>query len=133
MLGEEAAANAPQDDSPALVYRAMTEALRGMGTKLPPMQVFCRTPAYSQFVKTAPLVVEFSDHFQPKTKTQRFAVVKMLCRLTAMRMREVAIPVSARTLAQQLSSVADYVDIQFPGYRQSNLLPIVMQQLRKAS
>lgn len=134
MLGESAAVADKQSDDEVTVYRAMSDAMAGLGSKAPPLSVFAKGPSYARFVKLVPDIVEFvNDNFHPKTRIQRQSILQFLFKMLGDGARKNNIPLSARSMVNRLPYLVDYVDQQFPGYREARMLPMVLMQLRKAS
>lgn len=116
------------DDSPEdedLVHRQIVQVLRDYGVlSTPPLK---KLPHYSQFKKGVVDLLEYVEaYFAPKKKIDKIKVVMILVKMLARQIKREEIPVSHRTISQALNRVGSIVELQFPGYRESGLLPMLI-------
>lgn len=124
----------PQDDSATgLVHDALDGIFRKRGEKLPPMSVIKKLPHYGSFRDGSTALLEYIDtYLKPSTRVERLKAVNVLLAMLIRWLERREIPISHRAVSQSLSRVASIVDKQFPGYRQSGLLPMIVKAHQRA-
>lgn len=118
-------------DEAAFVYSHMVEVLKKRGIKSPPLSIFAKTKGAAKLKAHAEDFLEFiSSYLHPRKKVERVLAIKMLLNLLCDRVASGNAPLSATTLAAALQHTAAEVDVQFPGYLRSGLLPMLIHSKR---
>ena len=119
------------DAEQQLVHEQVIRVLQNAGqTRNTPLNIVLKGKNGPAFVAGATAMLDFVEkHLQPKKRADKQKAVAVLVDVVAgwMTRRRRPIPLSHRTLCQQLVNVTTAVEDSFPGYLRSNLLPLVFK------
>ena len=112
------------------VYESICDALKLEGvSSLPPFTVFARTNTFASFRRGVILFLEYIEQYcKPKKRLERMKIIHVFLRMLVRRLRRDGVPLSSKTMASALLRVENIVEDQFPGYRESGLLPILLKK-----
>ena len=109
------------------IHWLFTDKLKAEGKPCLPFFALTKAAHYSTFIDGVKMFYNFVDHFlKPANKTEREKAVQVLPRMLARRLERDGVPVSHSSLSSALQRVSSIVDDQFPGYRESGLLPMLI-------
>jgi hypothetical protein len=120
--------DAKGSERPRDFYDEMKRLLEADGVFCPPFPVFAKSRNFVAFKAGVDVLYAYVDkYFKPKKRLERSRIHKVLLGLIVTHMRaEGRVPVSVNTVARRLVAVGGLVDMEFPGYRESNMLPIML-------
>ena len=131
LLSAQTPSVAKQTGDEELVFSVVSDLFKDRGLSEAPFRVIAKQSYFPKYRESVASLGKYIDRFiKPKTRVERRKVVLILVRMLIRWMTEASVPVSYKTVALNLSKVPDLVDRQFPGYRQSGLLPILVKQTR---
>ena len=111
------------------VYESICDTLKFEGIAPPPFGTFARTNAFSSFRGGVVCFLQYiGQHCAPKMRVERQKVIYVFVRMLARRLRRDGIPLSAKTMSSTLSRIENIVEDQFPGYRESGLLSVLLKK-----
>ena len=120
-----------QDDSDhdsVLVYDVLERMMLTRGVRVPPLAVVRRGRAGRSLVQGSHRLVQLvRTDLAAKKPAQVRVGIELVLRLTARRMRRAGVPVSAESIAFNLGKCSEWVDLEFPGYRENGLLPVLLK------
>lgn len=118
-----------RDAEVELVHEAINEALKEHGEiRGMPLTVLRKQKHVTLFKSNAAMLLEYIDrYFKPANKTDRLRAVKLLVGMVGRRLLARGRPVSHQTISQGIGKVNSVVESQFPGYRASNMLPMLLK------
>lgn len=86
------------------------------------------SPTYSTFRDGVQMLMNFVDQFiQPKDAVDREAACSVMLNAVVACMAPKR-PVVFTTICQDMQKISSVIDDQFPGYRESHLLPMLLRQ-----
>lgn len=121
----------PQKDV-EIVWRTVVTVAQNHGLDFPPASVVMRHSAYKKLVPNCKRLMKFVEKFDPKNRIER-SIALELCVESVFRWmndRLSYMPITIKTLTDQLGYVSQAVDAQLPGYAASGLLPVAISGLR---
>jgi len=102
---------------------------RCRGKKLPPLSVYRRANPSFEFTERVEALMSFIRTFcKPATTTEEGQFVFLFLRVLSRDLQRRGLPVGPKTLVQSFDRIGDVVDIGFPGYRESGLLPMLVRK-----
>lgn len=135
----------PADDTPtaraagvsdrnvAGVYEAIVAALEAAvaaPSAMPPLSVAMKRNAAELRAATSACDLMLSHHASEHLRAAaRNALYHACSRIVLEHMRRASIPVTLRTLTQQMANIASIMDDAFPGYANAGLLRIVLDRM----
>lgn len=115
--------HAAEDD----VFDVLHSFLRARGQSCPPIGTAKRTRSWRQFKAGAAAVEEWMcDHVKARVPLKKRRALDIAFRVTARALEKQEIPVTFGTMSQALDRTPALVDVQFPGYREAGLLPVLL-------
>lgn len=120
------------DEAIKVVFHQMSIELREKGhLDIPPLKVVLQGKAGKGLRNGSKYFIQYIEqYFQPEKKIDKLHGVQLLLRMLIRRLERDSIPVTVTTLAQQLSKINVVVEDEFPGYRQSGFLPLLLKKFR---
>jgi hypothetical protein len=127
LLGSGSAADETVE---GMIHDAIEVALRSFGAQsVLPLRVVRQQAWYKDFKAGSAELLAFIDEcVKPTTKLERIKVVRVFVRMIARQLSDWQVPVSYKTLAQNLKKVATIADLQFPGYQACGLLGVIVRK-----
>lgn len=121
-------------DVPETLYDAIRDHLLSRGVSVQPYSVFRRKSKHrTTFDQVASTLREFTDqHLKPKTHLQRIQAYGVLLNAVTRRLQGQGIPLSLNTFLSTLPKAPSLLDLEFPGYLESGLLPQVLFRRKQA-
>ncbi len=131
--GSTVEAEQPAETTNARLLHAEMSALleKGSGAFFPPFEVSSKSLGPDMRAGAAAFDAYLSLRHTGRmsiNKVERIACYKYLCHLVLEYLRMIEVAVTGRTLMQQAANIAVIVDRSFPGYSESGLMPVVLQQ-----
>jgi hypothetical protein len=120
------------DSNMALVYGAVASAIEVMvavPSSAAPFRVAMTTMSADIRKATAACDLLLAHHTTDALrKVERTGLYHTCARIVLAHMRRTSIPITMRTLMQQLANVASIMDDAFPGYANAGLLRVVLER-----
>jgi hypothetical protein len=130
--GKSSKGNATEDSIEILLYQAIAEVLEAENLTATPFFHFKKGPTYRQFRAGKEVVEKFLDKsFRPKklTRTQRKKLYKMMICWVVVYLNEYNVPLSVRTIVNNLSKGPEFFLREFPEYLESKLFFKILERL----
>lgn len=121
------------DTDAQVVWDVLSAELHAMGIHCPPLGVFKRTRDYSTFLKAVPVVAAFvRQGFRVKTRASFRRAVRIGVRVVIRTVGKYdRVTLCLRSVVGNLQRMDGMVEHQFPGYRESGLLPILLRPSKR--
>lgn len=111
----------------SVVFDAIRTHLKG---RMMPMAVFRKQRYYKSFREGSAELHQFiRTEFKISGGPKYIALVHVLLRMLVRQLKKETLPVSPSVLATHLIRIPDVCELAFPRYRESGLLPILLQHL----
>lgn len=121
------------DSNMALVYGAVVSAIEVMvavPSSSAPFRIAMTTMSSDIKKATNACDLLLSNHTSDALrKIERTGLYHTCARIVLAHMRRTSIPITVRTLTQQLANVASIMDDSFPGYANAGLLRVVLERM----
>jgi len=118
------------DDCGAQIHRVITDELTARGIYGMPFGVLKKQAYYAAHKEGSASVEEFSKRYmKPPSRVEALKVYRVLVKMLSRRLIAEGTPLSPKTMSQGLKRIPAIVDCQFPGYRESGLLPAIYRSI----
>lgn len=119
--------NSDPDIEREMIGAVIRQECRTFGFRVPPDSVLQSSRHWPRFVKSIPCFLNYVDkYFSPKSRTERIKVIRVLVGCILKHLQSHHIPRGHRSITDCLVKIHDVVDDQFPGYRESGFLPLII-------
>ena len=129
-LLNEANPSGSWNSSTAMVYRLVDQVVSdSIGSASLPLGIFLRSRSVSKSkvnAVSAGLITFIKNNFGCSNRAEMCKAITILARAVVNRLRRDGVPISHQTVFANLSRVPTIVDSQFPGYRQSGMLKMLL-------
>lgn len=114
-------------DAVSQVWPIFIEQVSERGVKMPPVSILSRHHQYKKLAAGCDHLLAFTKKFKPKNGVERVGAIRLCVQALLIWIDTMGVPVTVKTLAQQLDHVGAAVDAQFPNYLAAGLLPILLR------
>lgn len=98
------------------------------GTQMLPFSVFSKHETIATWKRSAPIISSYIEReVKPRSHSERIKCEYIFCKILVQWMLKIGIPVSIYTAVKQLPQLLGCVEAEFPGYRESGLLPMILR------
>lgn len=119
-------------DQLGLVYEAFSQILSSKGFRTIPWNRFQESRDLSAFTTKGEWLISYArKNFKPETRIQLSYTLILLTKLLTEWLEKINVPLSYRTLINNLDRIPSLVDESFPGYGKAGLLPAVVKNARR--
>lgn len=119
------------DEALPLVFSQVQQILKDAGVETPPLKVVKAQGYYKALLEGSDTLIQYINaNLHPESRGEKIKGVQVLLRMLVRWLENCGIPVSVGTVARNLSKVPSLVEKEFPGYRESGLLPIILKRYR---
>lgn len=126
LTGERLTVVRTDDHRVGLVYDELGDYLKRKSRTVPPFGKYRKRAEFGAFAASAVRFLGYIDrHFKPETEAERMKIGYVIFDVLARRLELEGTPVGLLPMARQLGRVPEVVDLAFPGYRVSGLLPLI--------
>lgn len=134
-VGTGSSAPIEEDERFTLFYAILSEALRSVvGRRVPPRISYLQKQLQKDVVDGWAAMDDLLIQSIPKPKLrERVRFYQVVIEMTIDYVEELGIPVTMRTVSQQLQNCGSILNRQFPRYLRTGLLPIILRWGRPGS
>lgn len=116
-----------------LLFTAIAQQLDAKGQTWS-LGMLARNALYTQFQSRCLATTIYVDRFfQPKNRLERLKAFRLLTRVLLRFLENARVPITLKTVVQNLDKIPRLVDDEFPGYLESGVLPMLLQRQARIS